>query len=328
MNMNAQYVKPSFGNAAKTQLTSTYAKVSSFFEGRTGLVIGFIVVVFAFLAVILYILRQLKSNAYRKGTSAVSTTLNLPQAQGATIVDGSKLPAQMLGDQYSYSFWLYVDNFAQTPDNNKLVFYRGDKDNVRNANPIVMMDGLSNKLMFVIKARNSTLASTDPKINYNNLKDIASNNYFVNSDLKIDTPNVNTHLIMTIDSVPFNRWVHYAFSVKDNIITLFQDGEIYSVKTTDNFLQMKPTEFDLRGQPKKIPLSFDETQGSLYIGKNPLVGGQTTVDGYLSKLEVFNYALTTQDVKALYNSTPFARGTYTVGGNKYGIRSPVYRVTA
>lgn len=326
--MNAQVVKPSFGNAAKLQATSALSKMSSFFEGKIALVIGFIVVVFLFLAVILFILRQLKSNAYRKGTSALSDTLNLTQAQGSTVIDGSNLPTQLLGDQYSYSFWLYVDNFTMTPDNNKLVFYRGDKDNVRNANPIVMMDGTSHKMMFVIKARNSVLASTDPKINYNNLKDIGANNYFLNSDLKVDTPNTNTHLIMSIDSVPFNRWVHYAFSVKDNVITVFQDGEIYAVKTTDNFLQMKPTEFDLRGQPKKIPLSFDDSQGSLYIGKNPLVGGSTTVDGYLSKLEVFNYALTTQDVKVLYKSTPFARGTYTIGGNRYSIRSPIYRVSA
>lgn len=322
--MNAQYAKPSFGNAAKAQLN----KVSSFFEGRTTIVVSFIIVLFAFLAVILYILRQLKTNGYRKGFSALNDTLNLTKAEGTTIIDGVNLPSQLLGDQYSYSFWLYVDNFVQTPDNNKVIFYRGDKDNVRNANPIVMMDGLSNKLMFAIKTRNSVLASTDPKINYNNLKDIASNNYFFNSDLKIDTPNVNTHLIMTIDSVPFNRWVHYAFSIKDNIVTVFQDGEIYAVKTTDNFIQMKPTEYDLRGQPKKIPLSFDQSQGSLYIGANPLVAGKTTVDGYVSKLNVFNYALTTQDVKGLYNSTPFPRGLYTIGGNRYGIRNPVYKVTA
>ena len=221
--MNATYAtKPSFGNAAKAQVASAYGKVSAFFEGRSGIVIGFVIVIFAFLAVILYILRQLRTNAYRKGASALTDTLNLAQAQGSTVVDGSKLPPKLLGDQYSYSFWLYVDNFTQTSDNNRLIFYRGDKDNVRNANPIVMMDGQSNQLSFVIKARNSALASSDPKINYNNLKDIPSNNYWVNPDLKIDTPNINTHMIMTIDSVPFDRWVHYAFSVKDNIVTVFQ----------------------------------------------------------------------------------------------------------
>ena len=305
--------------------SNSYNKVSSFLDGKVGIIIGFIVVILAFVLVIIYILQQIRGNSYKKGKNFIPSPVNITNMDGPIEILGSDLPAQTIGNQFSYSFWIYMNQFTQTGENNKLIFYRGQKDSIATANPVVMMDSNTSRLQFVLKTIGSTLTSTDANIKYQNLKDIVEQNYFLNSSIKHDTENSNKHLIITVNSVPLNRWVHYAFSVNDNVITLFVDGELYAVKTVDNFIQMKPVEYDYRKKPIAINAPIDESTGNIYIGRNPNIAGKTSIEGYFSKLEVFNHALTTEEVSKIYRNSPYSKSLYTVGG-RYGFRTPIYRI--
>jgi hypothetical protein len=305
--------------------SNSYNKVSSFLDGKGGIIVGFVVVLFAFILVIIYILQQIKGNSYKKGGQFIETPVNMTNMDGPIEILGTDLPTQTIGNQFSYSFWIYTNQFTQTGENNKLVFYRGQKDTISTANPIVMMDANTSKLQFVLKTIGSTLTSTDANIKYQNLKDIVEQNYFMNTNIKNDTENSNKHLVITVNSVPLNRWVHYALCVNDNVITLFVDGELYAVKTVDNFIQMKPIEYDYRKKPITINTPIDESTGNVYIGRNPNIAGKTSIEGYFSKLEVFNHALTTADVSKIYRNSPYSKSLYTVGG-RYGFRTPIYRI--
>lgn len=310
---------------APSALSSTYNKVTSFFEGKSGIIIGFIVVLLAFVLVIVFILQQIKGNSLKKGKTFIDVPLNLTDMDGPVEILGSDLPTSTVGNQFSYSFWIYMNNFVATGDNNKLLFYRGQKDSIASANPIVMMDSDRTKLQFVLKTVGSTLTSTNANIKYQNLKSIGEQNYFANPDIKNDTENSNKHLIITINSVPTRRWVHYALCVNDNVITIFVDGGLYAVKTVDNFIQMKPVEYDYRKKPIAINTPIDESVGNVYVGRHPAIAGKNSIDGYFSKLQVFNHALTTEEVSKIYNNSPFSKSLYTIGG-RYGFRTPIYRI--
>lgn len=314
-----------FVSSFKSGFSSSYDKVSTFMEGKTGIVVAFVIVLFAFIMVIIFIVQQIKGNSYKKGKSFLDTPVNMTNMDGPIEILGTDLPNRSVGNQFSYSFWVYVNNFTQTGDNNKLLFYRGQKDTISTANPIVMMDSDTSKMHFVLKTIGSTLSAKKSSIKYDNLKDIVNQNYFFNDDIKYDTEDSNKHLIVSINTVPLNRWVHYTLCVKDNLITIYVDGELYAVKAVDNFKQMKPTEYDIRRKPIAINVPIDETTGNLYIGRNPNIAGKTSIEGYLSKLEVFNHALTTDDVYKIYKASPYSKGIYAIGG-RYGVRTPIYRI--
>jgi hypothetical protein len=250
----------------------------------------------------------------------------------------------VVGREYSYSFWIYLDNYDQsyTKDGtgkvvpiDKLVFYRGELGNVASANPIVFMDGLSNKMFIAIKTQNTSLSSVlnvPNKVDYNgNLYNIRFMNYFLNSSLKLrDTDAlhdaINKYLILTIDYVPLQRWVNVTFIIDNKVTTVFMDGEIYSVKSSEEFKALREPELDIRGKPIDVNIIVDKTDGNMYIGKSS-VGNKYAAPGYLGKLQYFNYAVSMAEVKDIYTSGPL--GSKFAGMNmNYGFRSPIYKLDA
>lgn len=302
-------------------------KLSIALEGKTGYIFAFVIVVIAFVFVIVFILRELNDNTYKQGTTLSTQVIKLSDIDDAIEFPGSDIPSKKLGEQHSYAFWMYLDGFTQTKDLHKIVFYRGEKGTVATANPIVMMDGETNKLYFVIKTKDSSLSSANANIKYNNLKPIVDRNYFANKKLRYIEQDVNKHLILSVNNVPFSRWVHFAISVKDNMITLFQDGEIYAVKTINDFVQSKPMDYDLRGEPIKLNPIIDDTVGSMYVGRNSNLAGKSAPNGYLSKLQAFNYALTVSDIQKVYKEGPFSANLLQkFGVTGYGVQSPIYKL--
>ena len=297
-------------------------------------------VVLLFIVVIIYIMFSLKSNKLQ-GKQLTAKPVKLDELAQALEILSAELPKPNIGREYSYSFWLYLDSYPQTysKDGNgkmtpidKLIFYRGAQGDVSTANPVVFMDGLSNKLYIAIKSQESTLTSVPNRVDYNgNLYNIRFMNYFMNSSLKIrDTldpmqPAINKYLVLTVDYVPLQRWVNVTFIVDNKITTVFLDGEIYSVKSTEEFKAIREPERDVRNRPIDVNLIVDKTDGNVYIGKNS-VGGKTTVPGYFSKLQFFNYAMSMSEVKAIYESGPIGANTFAGVKIPYGIRSPLYKL--
>lgn len=324
----------SSGNASKTVgESSTGSTVKGWWsKGKEGfmslmadkgpLMIFIIAVILIFIIVIIYITFALK-NANLKGKVLVKKPIKLDGLSTTIQVSSADIPKPAVGREYTYSFWVYVDEFTQTTNNNKLLFYRGAKEGITGANPLVMMDGLENRLYFLIKTQDSAL----PALVNGDLRPTVTQNFFKKTDTP--TSNLNKYIIMEVDYVPVQRWVNIICVVDNKIITLFMDGEIYSVKTTDELKALRKPELSATGTPIPYNLIIDKADGDMFIGKNTINNNQT-LNGYLSNLNFMNYAISLNQVKETYNRGPLASGGagnfLTSVGINYGVRSPLYKL--
>lgn len=335
--VNSSVTNAPSGSTFATKAAAQLASVTSFMGDKKGVIIAAIFIILLFTAVIVFIVRELMGrNMYKKIKTLTTQVIKMNEIDTPIEIPGAKLPSigesqNSEGNQYTVAFWMYLTSYTQTPGFHKMVLYRGDRESVQAANPIIMMDEVSNKLHFVVKTLGSTLSSSDAKIDYKTLKPIVDRNLFANRSLRVDDVDTNKHLVLTINSVPFNRWVHIAMSVKDNVVTLFQDGAIHSIKTTNDFKQLKPVEEDQRGNVKpffKQDLSIDSSTGSFYVGRNTAVGGRNSYNGFFSKLDFATFAMTVGDVHRIYEKGPYPSTLLQkVGINNYGIRTPVYKMS-
>jgi hypothetical protein len=321
---NSSSTTSSFTNTA----TGVVTKLKGFFDGNSGLIIAFVVVMLAFLLVVIYIVSQLRNNSYKKGAPLISKIINLNDRGEPVEVPGASLSTQTMGAQYSFSFWMYMQDLVQTPGFHKLVFYRGEKDNIQTANPIVFMDQVTNRLYFALQPMGESLANV-AGANYDNLLDITKNNYFLEPTLKYGDATTNKHVIIPVSNVPFNRWVHMVLAVKDNVVTVYFDGEVYSVSTVnDIWLSRTPTLDDVT-RPKDAPILQSTLNGSIFVGRSQTIGGGNGVNGYLSKMGYYNYAMTIQEVSKIYRQGAVTNNAIlsAMGINKYGVRSPFYKLS-
>jgi hypothetical protein len=115
---------------------------------------------------------------------------------------------------------------------------------------------------------------------------------------------------LTINYIPLQRWVNIVLVVDNNFIQLFMDGELRQV--TDL------TKYQNDNSVVKTPL------GNLYIGSNTQV---PSFNGYISKVQAFNYAVTIDHAKVIYKAGPLHRTVLSsIGIDTYGIQSPFYRI--
>ena len=257
-----------------------------------------------------------------KGKQLLKKPVKLDDLSAPLVVEAGDIPKPAVGREYTYSFWLYVDTFNQTDRIPKMIFYRGSS--ISDANPIVMMDGKSNSMYLVLRTQGSNLTN-GTTVNYNTTpQNILNRSYFLNKSLTLTDSETHKHMIITIDYVPMQRWLHVVMVVDNKLVTSFIDGEIYSVKTTDEYKMLKEPERDQQGNTVDYNLIIEKTEGAVNIGK---FGPSTPPGSYLSNLEFFNYAISINDVKRIYANGPFSKNFLAMLGiSSYGVRSPVYKI--
>lgn len=316
MNNNSDYYQRATG--------SFLSKMKAMMGEKGPIIILIAVVLLAFIAVILYISFALNASNL-KGKRLLTEPVKLDEMRAPVTVDAGDIPKAAVGREYTYSFWFYLEGFEQTNNTPQMIFYRGSKTTIGDANPIVMMDGNNNKLYFVIKTQGSSLSTTNPHYNYdNNLGFILSRSYFNNKDFTQTTKDINKHVILSVDYVPLQRWVNIVMVVDNKIVTIFMDGEIYSVKTVDEYKMTKQPEFDLRGNKIDYNLILEKSEGNIYLGR---YNGGRTPNSYLSNLEYYNYAISLREVKKIYMNGPFSKNFLSMLGiSAYGVRSPIYKI--
>lgn len=290
------------------------------------MIIAISVVIVIFIAVIIYISFVIKASNLQ-GKVLIAEPRKLDEISSPIVVDSADIPRLASGREYTYSFWVFVDKFTQQQGGiPRMIFYRGSATSIADANPIVMMDGTTNKLYMILKTQGSQLVSTDRNlVDYDaNLKRITDRSYFLNKDIQLSTPNSHKHIILSIDYVPLERWVNIAFIVDNKMITIFLDGEIYSVKSVDEYKMLKPPVPDNRGNIVDYNLIIEPSGGDLYAGK---YGINPVAEAYLSNLSFYNYAISLNDIKGIYRLGPFPKSWLSwFGISKYGVRNPIYKL--
>ena len=179
----------------------------------TGIVILVIIVTLIILLILVYMVRLFNTTGLKR-VDLISKVIPLDQRSNLPyVIPASKMAVTTRGQEFTFSFWLYLSDVYENSTSNKLLFMRGNNTNTfttidSTTNPIIMLDKASNTMYFAL----STTSSTSTKsITLNNVTDPAAG---------------TNHLVSKVDYVPLQRWVHYVMQVKDNIMTIFIDGDI------------------------------------------------------------------------------------------------------
>lgn len=123
-----------------------------------------------------------------------------------------------------------------------------------------------------------------------------------------------TDAVLSVDYIPRQRWVNVCLVVDNEFVQLFVDGELRKVLDTSE----KTTDSQCENRLVR------KRSENLYAGRTK---GFSVIDGYLSKVQFFNYALTIDHVSMLYKSGPMYQNILTrIGVPMYGVRNPFYRI--
>lgn len=207
---------------------------------------------------------------------------------------GGRLPELRNGGEYTFSLWLYMENVTITSDY-KIVLYQGNASGYVNGSTFVYMDPNTNRLYITLRTNgNPEVVDRDGRVMLQQIK---------------DNPNL---MQATIDYVPMQRWVHVMFSVRDAVMYLYLDGELYSVNSV----------YDLPTRADGSRPMITKPIGDVFIGGK---ADREGVNGYLARAQFMNFAATLQQAKAVYNEGPYKRSLLSyVGIDNVNIRSPFY----
>lgn len=300
----APEIVPGSSSTSYSSTPTTAAKVTDRLRDN-GIVVLVVLCLFVIIFIVAYIVRMFKQAALKTAdllpkVVAMDSRTNLP-----IIVPAEKMSATTRGQEYAYSFWVYISDVNQNSVSNKVLFSRGATSNSglfpNTVSPVVMLDGRSNAMYFAL--------STTAAKGSNSANCIAGE---ANRALNCSSQDP-TYLSIKVDYVPLQRWVHFALVCQDNVATLYMDGDVYSIVSTNDL--------PLAGSSKSRPL-LKGTSGDVIIGDpvNPM-------NGFLAKLQFFNYAVSQRQVQSMYRAGPVNKSSLAfLGIGNYGLRSPIYNM--
>ncbi|PNH08594.1 hypothetical protein TSOC_004826 [Tetrabaena socialis] len=218
-------------------------------------------------------------------------------------IEKDKIPPTVNGQEFSASFWLYLVEFQPTRDGPQLIFMRGaDTTTVGTANPIVALDGQTNRLY--ISARTSTSLIATPANFY-----LPASNY----------------LTATIDYFPLQRWVNVAMVIKDDAMNVYLNGSLYTVANVSDLVASSSSSSSSALSLRDRPI-FAACTGNLVVGPKG-VDKVRDPRAYLAQFRFYNYALTQKDINGVYAAGPSATSLLArLGLAGYGMRTPIYRI--
>jgi len=276
---------------------------------QRGAVAVFVVLTLLLIVVVIAYLVWRMNRKMLQSTMVLKDPRKLLGSPSPLVFSTGKLPAMGVGQPYSMSFWLYLTDYPTTT-NQKLLLWRQSTAASTvtpllpgGAGPIVMMDKNMNKLYVSVpttRAPPSAITSLDQVLSTTGTG--ASNQW--------------TYLTATVEYVPLQRWVNFVFTVQDSMLTVYQDGSIYTVQSLYDMVDQTNN-----SQPRPI---FSGVVGDMTVG-SPSKSLASDISGFAARVQFFNYALTSRQVRELYTNGPTAANLLrTLGLPAYGLRSPVY----
>ena len=289
-------VKTSPGPGARA--SQAFAKVSGVVKQSNMIVILSVITLLVIISVVLYVIyRVRRSELDSVRIIDKPRKLYYPGISKPFQFSSDKMPLSKHGQEYTYSFWLYINNFEIT-STHKVIFMRGfNGSDFASASPIVYMDARTNKLYMSVRSNQSV--TTTPLMSLSDSK-------------------VSRFMTGVVEYVPLQRWVHFAMVVKDNLLTVFMDGEMYTVENV----------LDLTGNSRVRRPIFTPSSGDVLVGSMP---GSSNIQGYITEMTFYNHALSLHDVKhRIYAKGPFNFSQSIMGKlglGDYRLRTPLYKNT-
>lgn len=259
-----------------------------------------VLTVIAIIVIIIYIVYKIR-NRNLQSVVMIDNPLRLYEMNQTPVkFSKNKIVPTNNGQEYTYSFWLYLVDYNTVSDQQRLIFLRNDQADIDQANPVVFMDGGTNRLYIAVK---TNLANQVDNLSY----------------LLPENNQTSKYLTAVVEYVPLQRWTNIAVVLQDNLLTLFLDGKMYSVKNVHDL-------WNKTAQGEERPV-FKGTKGDVYVGN--MSGNNTPTYGFISRLSFYNYALMEKDVMHVYSQGPTSRGILArMGLPAYGLQSPIYKINS
>lgn len=201
-------------------------------------------------------------------------------SMGQKPFDATLMPRSTTGSEYSYAFFMFIDDWSTNYGKPKCVMYRGtgEVNEFTSASPSVWLYPKENKLMVRISTLSSDL-SYDPVV-FPQLT-VDESGYTVVNPLKLDNETFNVTLACDIEHIPLQKWCHVTVCVWNRTVDVYLNGSLARSSVLPG-----------------VPLNDPSKLARLYVGAG------NTFDGYISNLQYFNRAVTADEVYALYASGP------------------------
>jgi hypothetical protein len=117
-----------------------------------------LIILFVILLLVILLLVWLYTKYKTNNTTSYNITKLIEGQQDATqyvMVNKSKIPLSVQGNEYSISFWVFIKDYNYRYGSKKAVLYRGDKEN-NNSNPYIYFDAKNNDLTVRVELQSGT----------------------------------------------------------------------------------------------------------------------------------------------------------------------------
>ena len=172
---------------------------------KIGKIAGIIVMVLFVLYIIAYIVKQ-----YRKYRKSFKFLIKNPRdATKKLVIKQSKLPDFDNGYEYTYSFWIFINDWEYRYGTPKPILFKGDSNGTQ-ANPSIWLYPKENKLM----VRFQTYSYGNSKLNMEEMNPL--------KDPRI----LESNQICDIDNIPLQKWVHVTVILWNRTSDVYIDGKL------------------------------------------------------------------------------------------------------
>ena len=292
-------------NNNKNAKTNSSKKKEGISGMSTTTIVTTAILLIILIIVIIYTVYRFRQN-HLESVSLLDTPMKLyGMTQQKKLKKGSEMSQAGIGQEFTYSLWLYIVDYDDTSSEPRLVMVRNDEeDTLENANPIIYMDGRTNRMYISVRTNKSDH-------NISDLSDLVPSEYRSSS-----SADDKHYLTATIEYIPLQRWVNVTVVVQDNLLTAYLDGEMYTVRNVHDIWKQNGTNRPI----------ISASAGDVYVG--PTSQNNDTVRGFISGVKFFNYALMTDAIAGLYTQGPNHKTLASRLGweRRYGFQSPIYRL--
>jgi hypothetical protein len=291
----------SMNSSIATSATNMVKNVATMSKTKMGAIGIFVVLtILLIVTIIAYLVWRLNRSVLKqtviiKNPKKLSTPTNF--------ADG-RIASTSVGQSFSFSFWLYLTDF-ESSENGKLVMWRSKTPtDVSAANPIVFIDPKVNQMYICIKTNRNPSPLPTKLMDLVQSKDKSRWGY----------------LVATVQYVPLQRWVNYTFAIDSTMLTVYQDGSMYTVSSIYDMVDVNNTV-----TPRPV---FGSSSGSVDVGSLGTGSISGSIRGFIARLNFYNYAVTSRQALSIYESGP-SNSTNLLGNigiAEYAIRTPIYRI--
>lgn len=168
-----------------------------------------IIAIIFLVLIVLYLILLIKKQYTEYKQSYKLLITNPVDATKASQIPASKLPKFNNGNEYTYSFWIFITDWEYLYGKPKCVLYKGAK-NANSCNPSVWLYPKDNKMMI----RFDTLDNGNANISSTEMN-------------PLENPNIlRKDEVCDVENIPLQRWVHVGIVMWNRTTDIYIDGKL------------------------------------------------------------------------------------------------------